>query len=138
LHNNNPDIAKKVRKIQIEEQELNAKQEEYKAEVAQILARMRVDNMPSMAEDIIESVKRRGGERDEELQRSCCLLNVYIDDQVIRDNSSSVASYISYDKSASVQKLNKSNTPLLALIIQPVLGNSKSSSSSRRSVSFLA
>jgi hypothetical protein len=34
LHNDNLDIAKKVKKIQIEEQELNAKQEEYKAKVA--------------------------------------------------------------------------------------------------------
>jgi hypothetical protein len=58
--------------------------------------------MPLIAKDIIESVKRRRGERDEELQRSCCLPNVYIDNQVIRDNGSSVASYISYNKSASV------------------------------------
>ena len=86
----------------MEEQELNAEQEEYKAEVAQILARMQADNMPSMAEGIIESVERRG-ERDKELQlqRSCFSPNVYIDDPIIRDNSSSVALYRSHKKSAS-------------------------------------
>jgi len=133
------EFTEEIRKIRVEEQESIEEQAAYEVEVAEILAGMRADNMPSMAEDIIESVERRG-ERDEglQLQRSCFSPNVYIDDPIIRDSGSSVASYSSHDKSASAQRSNESNTPSQVPIQQPVLGNSKSSSSSRRSVSFPA
>jgi hypothetical protein len=96
------EFTKKIKKIRVKEQESIKEQAVYKVKVAKILARMRADNMPSIAEDIIESVKRRG-ERDKglQLQRSCFLPNVYINDLIIKDNSSSVALYSSYDKSAS-------------------------------------
>jgi hypothetical protein len=54
--------------------------------------------------DIIKSVKRGGGEKGGDLQHCCFLSNVYIDDLVIRDNGSSIALYIPYDKSAKLSK----------------------------------
>jgi hypothetical protein len=113
LPNDDVEIAKKVKKIQIEEQELNAEQEEYEAEVAQILAGLRSANGTA---DVIDSeaispktaTAGGRGELDDRggSQRDYFSDTAYIDDPIAGDNNSVTASY----KSAKNQRCRKGRT----------------------------